>query len=390
MRVDTVGRIESKYGGSIAPPPVRSVTNAYAWGRHTPAEGPERPTFVERAIAAIPLPFPLACLLLAAVAQSPGFLLANWIDMGSLEAAMQATFPGLATMPASLVFPGAAFGIAFYTVLLMMIRYSRKGLASAREDLAPLLPDGDAGFRRIFGVLNAPLPVVGLALILGSFFWFIGSHAPVVGLAHVVFIGVQLSVICFGTSAVLWTYFVSLWGLRRLGKEPLLLKPYTEDPMLGLRPLGTMSVSATTIYFAMTAVVLVTTLIYPQSPLYLAFLLGLLAFGVLLFVLPLLGIHRRMLEEKRRVERSLAEAATREWAEMETAPAPGPAGITELQGLVVSLRRFVAHERAERKVATLPTWPFDPQVTGRIAAIVLTGVVAVLGRAAVDWLLARP
>ncbi len=344
---------------------------------------------MERAIASVPVPYPLACLLLAVVSQSPGLLVANWIDIGNFDAAMQATFPGLATLPASTVFPGAAFGIAFYTVLLGMVRYSRKGLVSAEASLAPLLPDGAAGFRRIYGRVHAPWPIVGLAILLGGFFWLIGSHAPTSGLAHTVFVAVQLGVICFGTSAVLWTYFVTLWGLWRMGKEPLRLKPYTEDPMLGLRPLGTMSVSATTIYFAMTAVVLLTTLIYPQSALYLAFLLGLLAFGVLLLVLPLLGIHRIMLEEKRKAERTLAEAAAREWVEMEAAPA-SEAGLAELRGLVVSLRRFVAHDRAERKVATLPTWPFDPQVTGRIAAIVLTGVVAVLGRAAVDWFLGRP
>jgi hypothetical protein len=151
-----------------------------------------------------------------------------------------------------------------------------------------------------------------------------------------------------------------------------------------------MDVSATMVYFAMIGVVLVTALVYPQTALYLAFLLALLAFGVLLFVLPLLGIHRLMLKEKRRIEAELAGLAAREWKEMEAAPPEGETGLAELRGMVVSLRRFVAHERAERKVVSLPTWPFDPQVTGRIAAIVLTGMVAVLGRAAVDWFVARP
>lgn len=68
----------------------------------------------------------------------------------------------------------------------------------------------------------------------------------------------------------------------------------------------------------------------------------------------------------------------------------GHGGLAELRGRVVSLRGFVTHERAERRAAFLPTWPFDPAVTGWVAAITPTGVVAVLGRAAVDWLLAMP
>lgn len=378
------------YDDSLRPPPVPGATNAFAPGKNGDIEGPERPTFVERALVAVPLPYAMTCLLLALLSQSPGLFLANLVDTGSVDAALQATFPGLATNPASLVLPGAAFGIAFYTVLLFMIRYSRRSLASARDTIAPLLPDGEAGFRRIYGIVHAPVPIVILAALLGIFFWIIGSHAPMFGPARIVFIGAQLSVVCFSTSAVLWTYFVTLWGLRRMGKEPLRLKPYTEDPMLGLRPLGSMSVSATMVYFGMTGVVLLTALLYPQSSLYLAFLLALFAFGLLLFVLPLLGIHRQMLEEKRKVEAELASLAAQEWKEMEATPPEGEAGLAELRGLVLSLRRFIAHERAERKVVSLPTWPFDPQVTGRIAAITLTGVVAVLGRAAVDWFLAKP
>ena len=345
---------------------------------------------MERAIAAVPLPYPLTCLLLALASLSPGLLVANLVDTGSFDRAVQATFPGLATTPASLVLSGAAVGIAFYTILLSLIRYSRRALASSRERIAPLLPDGEAGFRRVYGLVNAPIPILVLAVLLGGLFWAIGSRTTVPSPARLVFLGVQLAVSCFATAAVLWTYFATLWGLRRLGKEPLRLKPYTEDPMLGLRPLGSMSVSATTVYFAMTAVVLVTALVYPQSPAYLTFLLALLAFGVLLFVLPLLGIHRKMLEEKRRVERALAQEAAREWKAMEAAPPEGEPTAGELRRLVLQLRDFVVHERAERKAASLPTWPFDPAVTGRIAAIVLTGVVAVLGRAAVDWLLAAP
>lgn len=378
------------YRGSMPRAPGGLPTNVFASPPGAVAQGPGCPTFVERAIAAVPLPYVVTSLLLAAAAQGPGLFLANLVDAGDLNAAIQATFPGLVTEPASLVFLSMAIGVGFYTVLLWMIRFTRRQLLSAEQEISPLLVDGAAGFRRIYDLLHNPWPVGGLAILFAGFFWVIGNHAEVLTPAHVVFVAVQMLVISLATSTVLWTYFVTLWGLRRIGKEPLRLRPYTEDPMLGLRPLGTMSVSATMVYFAMIAVVLVTALAYPQSPLYLAFLLVLLGFGAVLFVLPLLGIHRLMVEEKRKVERALAVQAAQEWSAMESAPSGGEADLGELRRLILSLRGFVAHERAERKAASLPTWPFDPQVTGRIAAIVLTGVIAVLGRAAVDWLLVRP
>jgi len=359
-------------------------------GRQRPLEGPERPTFIERAISAIPLPYAVSCFLLAALAQTPGLFLVNLVDTGDLDRAVQATFPEIATVPPTFLAFGAAFGVGFYTLLLYLIRYSRQGLLSSRDDIVPLLPDGESGFRRIYGILHAPVPILAIAALLAAFFLFIGTRAAVLTPLHILFIAIQLAVVSLGTGTVLWSFAVTLWGLRRLGKEPLRLRPYTEDPMLGLRPLGTMSVSATMVYFGMVAVVVVVSLLSPQSPAYLSFLLALLVLGVLMFVLPLLGIHQKMLEEKRKVERALAEQATREWKAMEVAPPTADASLAELRGLVVSLREFVAHERAERKVASLPTWPFDPQVTGRIAAITLTGVIAVLGRAAVDYFLVRP
>lgn len=95
-----------------------------------------------------------------------------------------------------------------------------------------------------------------------------------------------------------------------------------------------------------------------------------------------------------RVEKRKAEQALRSEASQHFAPADAPMSaeptLAGLHSRVEALHRSLAHERASRAVASLPTWPFDPQVTGRVAAIVLTGVVAILGRVAVDYFLLRP
>src|SRR5437773_1120919 len=44
--------------------------------------GLDRPTVVERAIATIPLPYPVTCIILALLATGPGFFLAHLIESG--------------------------------------------------------------------------------------------------------------------------------------------------------------------------------------------------------------------------------------------------------------------------------------------------------------------
>src|SRR2546425_3500708 len=51
--------------------------------------------------------------------------------------------------------------------------------------------------------------------------------------------------------------------------------------------------------------------------------------------------------------------------------------------------RILLHREEERRIQTLPTWPFETRAMTRIAAITLIGVVAVLGCAIVDYFLLR-
>ena len=366
-----------------------AATAAPKWGRGPDLAGPERPTFTERAIAALPMPYLLACVILAVLLESPGFLLASFVDSGDFDQALQVTYgDGLVSPAWSLGFL-VAFGVGFYTFLFYLVRASRLRLASAGKDIAPLLPDGEEGFRRIFGRIHEPLPVLLAAAGFAAFFTYLSLQGgpPPLGPAQALVVAARFGFGGLVDATVLWIFFTTLWGLHRLGKEPLRLRPYYEDPMLGLRPLGTMSVSATLVYFGAVALVIVPVLFTPQHPGYLAFLLGLVLFGAVLFVLPLLRIHRRMLEEKQKAERALGEEAAPRPRAFDPPAAGSEPTLVDLRGMLVNLHRTLALEREERKVASLPTWPFDPKVSGQIAAITLTGIVAILGRAAVDYFL---
>src|SRR4030067_732609 len=64
-----------------APPPAAATV----WDKRDPSVGPEQPTFTERAISAIPLPYPLACFPLAILLNTPRFLLSHPLDTGDLD-----------------------------------------------------------------------------------------------------------------------------------------------------------------------------------------------------------------------------------------------------------------------------------------------------------------
>src|SRR2546426_7003327 len=64
------------------------------------ALGLDRPTVVERAIATIPLPYPVTCTILALLATGPGYFLAHLIESGGgWNPNVAAVFGGALALP---------------------------------------------------------------------------------------------------------------------------------------------------------------------------------------------------------------------------------------------------------------------------------------------------
>ena len=80
---------------------------------------------------------------------------------------------------------------------------------------------------------------------------------------------------------MIWNYVATIWGVHRVGREALRLRPAVEDPMLGLRPLGSLSLGATFYYFGALAIIIAEVTLSPDPvrPAYLAFLVVLILFG---------------------------------------------------------------------------------------------------------------
>ena len=127
----------------------------------------------------------------------------------------------------------------------------------------------------------------------------------------------------------------------------------------------------------------------PVRPAYLAFLIVLVLFGAGLLFLPLVSIHRLMVTKKRRAIDTASSRAGDVYAPLTARNPTSEPSLHEVRDLLLRTHGILLHREEERRIQTLPTWPFETRAMTRIAAITLTGVVAVVGRAAVDYFLLR-
>ena len=101
--------------------------------------------------------------------------------------------------------------------------------------------------------------------------------------------------VAYGTS--FWVYLSGLRGVYRFGLEPLSLKPFYEDRMLGLLPLGQLVASLALTSSGAITITLGASLITGDVG-SIAINLVIVALGVAMVFVPLEGIHRRMVGVK--------------------------------------------------------------------------------------------
>lgn len=344
-----------------------------------PTAGPERPTLVERVLGWLPMPYVWAALLVAAVLGPPGSLLLAYLETGDLAGSLESFFYGY--LPARLWqrLLAVVLWYVFYAILFWAIRHARLSVLEAEADLAPLLPE-PAVFQRAFGSLSRLGPALLIGLVMETL--FIGdyrarlAHAP--GSVSRVYEALSGPPLYLMVGTALWVYGTALWGLYRLGRGPLRLKPFYEDRTMGLRPLASLSLSLSFAYFVLLLIMVLMLFIGPVRPEYVGTVIALLLLGLALFFLPLIGAHARMKQEKEALQAVIRER-WRDVLARNLAP-PGisnprsPAG-ADVDDAVVTL------EALERKVNAVPTWPFDLSILGKLGVMalpVLAGLVTQL------------
>ena len=335
----------------------------------------EKPTLLERFVALIPLPYPWAALIWSLVLPSGlGFDLISYLGTGSAPFSIEAI-------------PNIVLNLAFIFYAFIMIRYMRKRVVATEPRISARLEGGVDDYRRAFGRMSETLPVLIMTAVFGTL--ILTGRASSGGLASNAFlILANIIVVYLGSlafSTYFWEFAVASWGLHKLGGSSLRLGSFLEDRMMGARPMGNLALSLAVAYFGgvLFAALLFSTISPPtlanQWP-FIAFLL----LGVALFILPLNSIHAKMQAEKRRLLQEISARYPKLSAN--TVQPRENATMADIQAGLAKLSDLQEVEMLEKRISTLPTWPFDINVASKFITIVLSVTAVLLSRLITNFL----
>jgi hypothetical protein len=348
----------------------------------SPRLGPERITFPERLVTALHIRFFGGCLVLAFIFGPPGAILSVYMQTLSLDEAVTRTIHLFFGMQVP-VWQGVV-GLGLLSVLLFyllyMIRFMRLRLVAVEPQLLSLLPEGEETFYKVFSRVSSTRPPVVIgAIIMVLFSLQAAPEVPqnfiVFGIAPINLVFLALSYplwfVIFSTFA--WVFFGSIRGLHELGKN-LKLKSFHEDKMLGVRPIGSLSLSFAFTYFiglGILALIPFVLLPNPSSPGYMWLLSLLILLGVIFFFLPLNTIHKKMLEVKNREQDALLRQLSKSIQSLNGSKKE-VSELSEIWETIGRLTTALTVDITKREVAAIPTWPFDAPILGRLAAMILS------------------
>jgi len=268
-----------------------------------------------------------------------------------------------------------------------MIRYMRLRVVASEALIAPRLSGGVQDYQRAFGRLTQTAPAITLTAIMGTlllaFYATSGilPSAPALIVANVII--VYLNILAFST--YFWEFATASLGLHKLGGSSLKLGPFLEDRMMGAKPMGSLALSLTIAYFGgLLLPTLLLSTILPSSIASSAILIATLLLGVALFFLPLNSVHAKMQVEKRRLMQEVVARYPR--LNQDPYAAKENATIEDVHTRLARLTELQEVEMLDRKIASLPTWPFDIQVVSRFITIVLSVTAVLLSRLITNFL----
>jgi hypothetical protein len=340
--------------------------------------GIEQPTLVEQIVSLFHLPYFLGCVVLSAVMGPAGILLADYMDTGNMSYAVSDILSPYSGHPGWIGLLDLSL-VAFITFwLLYMIRFMRLRLARAGPQLISLSPKTEMT-RKIFGIVSKAWPqILVTAVLFGSTQIFLvlvtgtsssnitsgyfGLGSPLSYLIELLFY------LTIGT--FVWVYASALWGIHRFGKEPLRLKPFYQDPLLGLGEMGTLSLYLAFAYYTVFGPVMFESLFLSPDPVGYATLIPFVVLGGIMFFLPLNSIHQKMVKVKKRetenIEQKLADILT-----ILHNPAHIPDGAAS-SSQIENLLKVEMLQVTQRSLDQVPSWPYDKATFERFTALVLS------------------
>lgn len=166
-----------------------------------------------------------------------------------------------------------------------------------------------------------------------------------------------------------WYGLALLTGLDRLGRLPLRLDRFPDDPSLGLRPVGALAAMALWIFAAVTVPYLLVSI---DSRVDLTIGLVIFLAGIGLFFLSMARLHRQMAAAKQRYVAS-ARALYAEAFE----PVKNSWTLTALAERAPLLG---AAKALEDRALAIQEWPFDERTNSRIVILISGVTVAAITR----------
>ena len=357
--------------------------------------GPHKATIIERVVDSLRIQYVSGSILLAFLLGPPGAILFTFVGTRDIVEAFNRTV-GLffaISLPYLQGYLGLSLLFILFFYLLYMIRFMRQRLVSAEDQLVSILPEGEETFDAIFGVVSKSMPPIAFAVLFMLVIAFqsipeLPDNFAIFCINNVntVFLIVAWSFwfLAFGT--FVWIYVGSIRGLYELGKK-VKLKTFNEDKMLGVRPVGSLSLSLTYTYFVGLVILgLLPTILQPEASFlgYMVVLSLCAILGLFLFFLPQYAIHKKMVEakevEQERLRRELSKvvrAADEEKDELEST--------VEIKDALNRLMTVLHVDITKNELESIPTWPFDTQIISRLAGMAISIIIVILGQ----WIMRR-
>jgi hypothetical protein len=267
----------------LSPEPDRGIGDKADSSKHIPA------LWIDRVCGVLNLPLWLGVLLLG-LAPFPVLLIVG------------AKVEGLSdSLISAFIVPQIPLTVILVLIPILGTLYISRAVEKVNayaETLLPSSPDG-----RVRNPINsrslnsmrfvAPLAVL-LYLAIDAIYFEFGSAPTQTFLA----IAPAFLYAFFAICATIWVFAYSMYSIWKVGHLPLAVKPFTEDRTLGLRPFGTASLKLTAVYIAVAAT---NTLLSQNLPFFvkLDMLAAFSLLGIGFFLLPLYGLHKKLVAAKK-------------------------------------------------------------------------------------------
>ena len=327
--------------------------------------GPETPTILERIVKPLPGPYFVKILTFWIIFGTPGLVLVRYLDTFSVEAVV--SLFGIVTFQNVLVFSLANFVMPLYA--FYGVRQMRQKILQTMPELNQMTAQGASTAERVFRPTTKLLPTLVLSLCFAalSIVSFPGQIQHIVGYLSLIIKVVGFAVSMFSYGTFIWIYVSSISGLYRLGRNPLRFASFYEDKHLGMKTLGSVSLSLVWVYFLGIGIVF-----FSFSPLPVPLLLalgGLILLGVVLFFMPLQEVHVKMAKEKENAEKILRLRLRRIAQTIESSVEDNS-----------EIRDLFAVQLLEQRVSRISEWPFDTTTLSWLSAIIISIVAAIVTR----------